>query len=621
MLELSGEGAVQQRNGNFQRRLVTIVCADVARFTTLTADNEEATLTTWLAYTRIAKDICGNRGGRIFGTAGDSFMVEFERPLDAMRSALELQDRLTRENARLPEHRRMRFRLGMSIGDVLVQEDRLFGEEVNIAARLQELAEPGGIVVAEVVYSHVAARVSCSFEDLGEIALHNIPRKVHARRVASANLRGPVHLTAPGSATANPSRIDLAAPVPGFAGRPALAVLPFDFLGSDRELEYTADSLADELIDGLGRLHWFPVISRDSSFAFRSGEADPAFVGAALGARYVVTGKVFVDGDLTRVTAALRDAETARLVWSEGYDRRTADFLSVQGEIVRSIVSTLDSRIDLSEQARVLVRPVASLDTGELVRRGVSHQRRLRKGDAEQARRFFNLALDRDPDNVEALIQLSWWHFWDNWTKRGPPEGRERMAELARRALAIDPDDARAHMLIGIAEMMSGRPEASIGPLTDAIRRNPSLSVPHAVIGSAHILSGHPELGIAPLMTAMRLNPHDLYLFHLLGELAVAHYMLGNWDTAIGWCDGSLSLRPGYWYPRVIKAGALARSGQAAEAAAAVAELESCSPGFRPEHVRWLPFLDDRWHRYLLEGLKLAGYPLPTEGDTSTPTT
>ena len=309
-----------------------------------------------------------------------------------------------------------------------------------------------------------------------------------------------------------------------------------------------------------------------------------------------------------RVTAELRDAENDRLIWSEGYDRETSEYFGRSGRHPRSIVSTLDSRIDITEQRRVLRRPVADLNTGELVRRGVFYQRSLRREDAEQARRFFNMALDRDPDNLDALIQLSWWHFWLNWTQRGPREDHDEVARLARRALDIDGDDARAHMLIGIAEMMSGRPEACKAPMIEAIRSNPSLSVPRAVIGSAHILSGQPELGIAPLLTAVRLNPHDLYLFHLLGELAVAHYMLGCWDEAIGWCNSSLCLRPGYWYPRAIMIGALARGGQLPRAQAALAEFATRCPSFRPEHVRRIPFVDRTWHDYLLNGMKMAGY-------------
>ena len=327
-----------------------------------------------------------------------------------MQFAVAFQSRLARENASLPIDRRMEFRLGINIGDVLIEEDRLFGDEVNIAARLQERADPGGIVVADVVRSHVASRVAYEFQDLGELELYNIPQRVRAYKISMvADATAKRQQWRPTNAM-----VDMSGPVPGFAGRPALAVLPFAFLGSDRLLEYAADSLAAELIDGLGRLRWFPIIDRFSSFAFRVDDHPPAHIGKALGARYLVAGKIFVDGNRARVTAELRDAENDRLIWSEGYDRKTSEFLDVQADIARSIVSTLDSRIDITEQRRVLRRPVADLNTGELVRRGVWYQRSLRREDAEQARRFFNMALDRDPDNLDALIQLSWWHFWHN---------------------------------------------------------------------------------------------------------------------------------------------------------------------------------------------------------------
>ncbi len=595
---------MQRRVPNFQRRLVTIVSADVAGFSRLTAGDEVETLTTWRAYFRIAHNMAGAHDGRIFGSAGDSFMIEFERPFDAVQFAVAFQSRLARENASLPIDRRMAFQLGINIGDVLIEEDRLFGDEVNIAARLQERADPGGIVVADVVRSHVASRVAYEFQDLGELELYNIPQRVRAYKISMvADATAKRQQWRPTNAM-----VDMSGPVPAIR-RPSRSRRAAVCLSRLRPLAGIRSRQSCRRADRrAGPVALVSIIDRFSSFAFRVDDHPPAHIGKALGARYLVAGKILVDGNRARVTAELRDAENDRLIWSEGYDRETSEFLDVQADIARSIVSTLDSRIDITEQRRVLRRPVADLNTGELVRRGVLYQRSLRREDAEQARRFFNMALDRDPDNLDALIQLSWWHFWHNWTQRGPREDHDEVARLARRALDIDGDDARAHMLIGIAEMMSGRPEACKAPMIEAIRLNPSLSVPRAVIGSAHILSGEPELGIAPLLTAVRLNPHDLYLFHLLGELAVAHYMLGCWDEAIGWCNSSLCLRPGYWYPRAIMIGALARGGQLPRAQAALAEFATRCPSFRPEYVRWIPFVDRTWHDYLLNGMKMAGY-------------
>jgi len=233
---------------------------------------------------------------------------------------------------------------------------------------------------------------------------------------------------------------------------------------------------------------------------------------------------------------------------------------------------------------------------------------RLTRDDAIIARQLFDRALVANPSSEEALVHLSWWHFWDVWAQRGPTEGWIDMARFARRALALDPEEARAVMLAGIADFMQGETEHGRKMLKRAVQMNPSLSVAHASIGSTYILTGEPELAIEPLQTALRLSPNDFYVFHALGEVAVARYMIGDYNLGIRVAEQSLELRPGYFYAHIIRIGCLARLGRIEESRAALDDFLARRPDFSFKDVEWLPFADRHWIGFLTEGLRLAGF-------------
>jgi tetratricopeptide (TPR) repeat protein len=326
-----------------------------------------------------------------------------------------------------------------------------------------------------------------------------------------------------------------------------------------------------------------------------------------LGARYLVDGTVRVSGDNLRVSAELVDAETGRQLWSSRYSRKLDDIFSVQEDVAKNIIGTLDPEIDKAEQLKSMQKPAEQLDTWGTVRRGLWHLNRFTRVDALKARRLFETATKKDPQSSEALIQLGVWHFWNTWAERGRPQGWADMERVAQEALKIEQSDARPYMLIGVAQVMSGFPSKGRLPLRESLKLNPSQYAAYIGLGTSYILSGEPQNALEPLTIGMRLSPHDPYAFHTLGELAQAHHMLDRWDDGVEFADKSLRLHPRYWYAQVIRICCLARMGQEGEATTALAELLQQRPKFSNKYVRWVPFEDKHWNNWLVEGLNMAG--------------
>ena len=590
---------VSKLSTRFKRRLVTILAADVAGFCRLMGADDESTLSQLLAYRQVLEDIVAAGGGRVFGVAGDSWMAEFASPVEAVRCAVECQRAIETCNGEFPEETRIRYRIGIHMGDVIASSSNLFGDEVNIAARLEQFCRPGHLVVSDEVFRHVLGKVDLRFSALGVQRLKNIPTPISAFTadiIAASGPSAPQHLS---------TGVDVSKPVPGFQGKPALAVLPFDTLGGGSDSDYLGEGFAEDLVNGLSNIRWFPVISRCSSFIFKNQAIDTASIGRALGARYLVTGSVRPASKDFRLTVNLIEAANGQNLWSHksqiGFDK----FLDTQDEISARIVSLLDSEVERAEQTQLRTREVKDLDSWELIRRGIWHLYRFTKDDAPLARGFFEEALCRDPASGEARIHLSWWHFWDVWTSQRDPSGLLIAKTFAREASLIDERDARAHFLMGLSQMMMGQPEEARVDYHNAIALNPSLAAAHACLGTSYIFAGQAQEGVGPLLLSLRLNPYDPFRFVFLGELAVAFHMQGDWAKACEFAERALHVRPGYWYANAIRIASLARSGRIGKV------LENGAPvQFSIAKLNWLPFLDRKWIDYLIEGLKLAGCTL-----------
>ncbi len=562
------------------------------------SQDDELTLSRLLAYRQLLEDIVAARGGRMFGVAGDSWMAEFPCTVEAVRCADDCQRSIDSRNDELPEGKRIRFRIGIHVGHALADLGNLFGDAVNIAARLQQICRPGCIVISDAVFQHVRDAAGLRFAALGVQRLKNISEAISAYTAGAVEAEGtsPPRYVSTGA--------DISKPVPGFAGKPAIAVLPFRTLGGRTGDNYLGEGFAEDLVNGLSNLRWFPVIARRSSFVFNNHDLDTASIGRALGASYLVMGSFRLTDEELRLVVHLIDAGNGRNLWSQKYQIKFNALFETQDEIIAGIVSVLEAEVERAEITRLSRRKTEDLNSWELVRRGVWHLYRLTREDAANCRTLLEEALRRDPGSSEARIQLAWWHFWDVWVKQGDRAGFSECERLGREAAAIDPRDARAHLLVGLGMMMTEQPAQSRLHFREAIDLNPSLATAHGCLGSSYVLGCEPEKGIEFLLLSNRLNPRDPFAFSFLGELAVGFHMLEDWPKACEFAERSLRVRPNFWYARAVYIASLARSGRIGEARRMAARF---MPQASAARIAWVPFIDKKWACYLTDGLKLAG--------------
>lgn len=393
----------------------------------------------------------------------------------------------------------------------------------------------------------------------------------------------------------------------------AVAVLPLESMRNSAEAEYVALGLTDDLITRLQRFRSFPVISHHSTRRYEDQpHVDLADVARDLNVSYIVTGRVRpLPNNRLRITVELAAAPTWGVEWGDSFDLDMADIVSAQDEVTLAIVGQLAPEIERADRSKQLPASQESVETWHLVRRGLWHQYRLTREDAEAARGFFQQALEQDPNSAEAHIQMAWWHWWDLAAKRAVAEQWQIMEQCARRAFIIDPRDPRSVELIGISRMMAGDPEDALAYFQKAIDMNPSYAWAHNSLGSVHWVMGEPLKAIECIQLALKYSPYDLYVFHAYGDLALCRYMVEDWSGAIEAAERSLEIRSGYWIPLLVRAVSLARQNKSAEAKAALQRLRGRRPDFTVRDVHWLPFTDRRWNRHLIDSLEMIGEGLP----------
>lgn len=406
-----------------------------------------------------------------------------------------------------------------------------------------------------------------------------------------------------------PNRPAAAAAVPkplagDFATRPSLVIFPFRASSEDQTM---AEGLSEDLIDRLSRLRWLPVISRSSSFAAGMQALDSRTAGAELGARYVVEGTLRQEGANRKIAVSLIDAEDGQTLWSHRLALVSDGSEDHLEELLTGIAATLGLRIDHAEQQRAIRKPQSDLNISDLIWKGRWHLNRLTAEDAAAAHRCFNEAMQREPTSPEAIIQATMARMYDLWTQRASDEAIRQLRKMAQSAIFADIEDARGHMLAGVAEIWLRQPLRAEALLTRAIELNPSLVMAHAQLGSALMLRGELQRAIDQLHFAIRLSPNDSVLFLTLGELGTSHLLDGRVAEALAYAEKSLALRSGYWLPHVVRINALARLGQREPCLAAISEMEIAVPRFSTAFIDWLPFVDSSRRDFLKEGLNLAG--------------
>ena len=593
--------AAQQQDDERPPRLAAIAHIDVAGYSEHMARDERRTYAIVKRYhLEVISPEARRRGGRVVNRSGDDWLLVFPDSDEALAFALVVQRRLAVETMGRASVEDLRLRVGVNLGEVHLDGDSVFGSDVNVAARLQSIAKPGGVNLSHRARAALRRDPDCELRDIGPRAVRNIPEPITVHRA--------VLEVEDADAPLPESRvIDLHRPVRGTDRRGAIAVLPFRSAGDEAQ-EAFADGLTEDVIDGLSHMRWFPVIARNSVFAFKGRDADVAEVGERLGARYVLTGSVRRAGARMRVAVRLEDAQDRTTLWSQRLDRQVADVFDTLDELARSVVGAIEPELTRAESGRAARTADESLGEWDRINRGKWHLNRLTREDAAAAWAIFEEVLLGNPDSVEAHVQMAWWRLWDVWTQRGATEGLLEMERHARRAMALDPRDARGSMLAGIALLMQGDHGEAREILRRAVALNPSLAAAHASIASTLYLSGEPELALEHIDTALRLSPNDIHTFHALGERAMALYMTGDHVEAVATATESLRRRPRYVYAHMVRIGALARLGRAEEAEAALARLLEARPDFSLEQVRWLPFTDRHWIGYITKGLDLAGF-------------
>jgi TolB-like protein/DNA-binding SARP family transcriptional activator len=377
-----------------------------------------------------------------------------------------------------------------------------------------------------------------------------------------------------------------------FAKLPALAVRPFANLTNDPAHDYLAEGISEDLIDRLSRLRWLPIIARSTSFAEPSANGDNA------GARYLLDGRLRTEG----MHISLSDTETGQILWSNKLliDDSSPNAL---GDILSGLASTLGAQVDQKEQAIALRKSQSDLNVRDLIWRGRWHLNRLTKEDSDKAKACFAEALAREPNSSEAIIQHAWALLWDAWANRGNLAEIKTIRKLAQNAIMADLDDARGHMLAGIAECWMRQPVRAEALLRRAITLNPSLVLAHAQLGSVLLSKNHPSEAIESLNAAIRLSPNDQDIFYTMSELACAYLVSGNYAQAILNADDALMRRPAYWHAHIVKINALARNGEKDAAQIALKELQASKAKFDASFIDWLPFVDPKWNDFLKEGL------------------
>ena len=581
-----------------RRKLAAILAADVVGYSRLTENDEEGTLERLKQLRREVIDpVIDEHRGRVVKLMGDGALVEFASAVDAVRCAVEIQERVTERGVELPADQRIALRIGINLGDVVVDGDDILGDGVNIASRLEGLAEPGGICISVKVFEEVGDKLDLWFEDLGEQQVKNIARPVRAYRLAVSAIE-PV--------------VDVSAPVAGFGGRPAIAVLPFDNMSDDPGQEFFVDGLTEDLILRLSCWRWFPVIARNSTFLFKGQAVGVQEVGRKLGARYVVKGSVRKSGNRIRVAALLIDTTEGHHVWAERYDRDLEDVFAVQDEITDQIVGALEPVIGDAEQQRARVGRPENLGAWEACQRAFWHYYRVNQQDQELAKQWFRKSIEMDPEFAMAWGGLSIAYYYDivtGWTT--DISGTiDEMRTAGQRAVAISNQAALGHFGLGFAHIFSQQHDAGIQEMERGIGNNPSSAHGYYLYSMAQMFAGQAERSIESIGRALRLSPRDFHIVQMLSAAAIAYVVAGNSEKAIAFGENAVARAPEHPLAHRNLAIALANSGRLDEAKASFNSFLRLRPDYSVERFRIThPFKDPKDFERAATGLRKLGLP------------
>lgn len=584
-------------DARIQRRLAAILAADVAGYSRLMEEDEAGTLAVLNARRReILTPSVAQYHGRVVKLMGDGVLVEFGSAVDAVECAIELQKRFAEANQNLPESRGIVLRIGINLGDVIIDGSDLYGGGVNVAARLEGLAEPGGICVSSSVHDQVRRKLQCDFDDLGPQAVKNIAEPVRVFRVRQKEqIRAQGTLSLP--------------------AKPSIAVLPFQNLSADPEQAFFADGLTEDIITALSRISGLWVIARRSTFTYKGRPADVKQVARELGVRYVMEGSVRRAGERLRITTQLIDAQTTHEVWAERYDRPLADLFDIQDEITRSVAAETQTQLQLAEAAVGDSRPFTNSKARDFAVRAWARLLDQTPEAIAEASGLVEEAMRLEPLNPVAVRASALLYFSRLWFGDIPrdPENMARGSELARTALRLAPRDEYAHLVMAYAHAYAadGQLEEAIAECERGLEINPNCSIIYANMGAYQSALGRPQASIEACRLALRLNPRDPSNFWRHHFIAVAYFVAGDYAACLSDSKRLSRSRP-LLASGIMWAAAAAGMEDAKEARAAVDYCLAQRPALRVASVApafMLRFARNEDHERLLALLRQAGLP------------
>jgi len=576
-----------------ERRLAAILAADVVGYSRLMGINEEGTLAALKTHQRelIDPKIAEHRG-RIVKTTGDGALVEFASAVDAVRCAVEIQCAMSERSAAIPEDRRIDFRIGINVGDIIIDEGDVYGDGVNIAARLEGIADRGGICISDDTFRQVRDKIDVGFDDAGERQLKNIERPVRVYRVQLGK---------------TVQRVERA---PASTKRPSIAVLPFQNMSGDPEQEYFADGMVDEIITGLSRIKWLSVVSRNSSYLFKNRPATMKDVAATLGVRYVLEGGVRKSGNRVRITAQLIDAETDAHLWAEQYDRLLEDVFALQDEITMCVVGAIEPSVRKAEIDRIKRQRPDSFTAYDLLLQSQQFVFAGMPAEAAKAITLLEQALKLEPNYSAAHAYLSW--CLHARFGRGGLREEDRLAAVdhARAAVALGNDDATTLAIAALVLAYDGHDVSTALKVFDRALELSNCNV-FALCFNAAILAwiGRSELAIERAQRALRLGPFDSLIWRAHHALSIAYFDSHRYGDAADSARSVIAANSAYSLPRAILAAALVRLGRLDEARAAARTVLEHEPSFTIHGTARYAELEPAVFRPMADAWREAGLP------------
>ena len=582
-----------------ERKLAAILAADVVGYSRLIAEDEARTLDALRALRRESfEPLVAEHRGEVVKRMGDGWLVSFASVVDAAACAIAVQERLS-------GHDRIKLRIGVHLGDIVHEDEDIYGDGVNIAARLQEVAEPGGVLISGTAYESLVGRLDDRFEESGAKDLKNISRPVLMWRWKSPALVAERSAELPAAAPANP-------PLPD---KPSLAVLPFINMSNDSDQEYFVDGITEDITISLGRVRWLFVIARNSAFSFKGHTANTTEVALALGVRYILTGNVRKAGRRLRVTVQLADALNGHPIWSERYDRELEDVFDLQDEITETVVGAIEPEIVQAELDRTKVKRPENLDAWDIDLQARAQASLFNRDALAKAVELSRQAIALDGSQARPHATLAFCRQRQLVFNFAPDReaARAEVMQAAKTAISLDRDDAEALTMMGQA--IWNQPEVGLDEATGVIQRaveaNPSNAYAHSTLGLLLGIDGHGEEGVPHHETAIRLSPRDPQMALFLSRYASTCINIRNYERAVELSKEAINLSVGnLWFPFVEAATALARLGRLDEAKVMVERLRQINDQVTVTAVRnALSFRDPTLEAHYIQGLRMAGLP------------